>query len=181
MSSLEKPQFWRSFAELESSPEFLETLADEFPEQAEELKDPLSRRRFFQLMGASMALAGVSNACRWEEDYVVPLSRRPENYLPGVPKYVATSMEVGGFASALVARSYDGRPVKIEGNDEHASSRGRSTPQQQASILHLYDPDRSRTPLNRKTGAEPQGSTFEDFDAMWERAQLGQARLGDVL
>ena len=174
MSSLEKqdpPQFWRSFAELENSPEFLDTLADEFPEQAEELKDPLSRRRFFQLMGASMALAGVSNAagCRWEEDYVVPLSRRPENFVPGVPKFFATSMEISGFAAALVARSFDGRPIKIEGNDKHPASRGRSTAIQQASLLHLYDPDRSRSPMSRKPGASLAGSTWQDFDQTWER------------
>ena len=77
MSPEDKERFWRSFADLEDSPEFLATLADEFPEQAEELADPLSRRRFFQLMGASLALAGVAPACRWEEDHVVPLSRRP--------------------------------------------------------------------------------------------------------
>ena len=69
--------FWRSQADLDNTPEFQEFLAREYPEQEEQLKDPLSRRNFVQLMGASFALAGVTQACRWEEEKIMPLSRRP--------------------------------------------------------------------------------------------------------
>ena len=173
-------RFWRSFADLEDSPEFIAKLADEFPEQAEELADPLSRRRFFQLMGASMALAGVANSgCRWEEDHVVPLSRRPENYVPGTSKMFATSMEIGGVSSALLAKSFDGRPIKVEGNPEHPVSAGKSSAFEQASLLHLYDPDRSRAPSYRAPGEKKiNGSNFEDFDKMWKATVDGLRQSG---
>ena len=164
MSSLEPNlRYWRSFADLENDPEFLANLADEFPEHAEQLADPLSRRRFFQLMGASLALAGVSGCTRWEEDHVVPLSRRPENYVPGVSVNFATSMELGGVSDGLLAKSFDGRPIKIEGNPDHPFSGGRTTAIQQASLLHLYDPDRSTAPI-RRTGGNEAPATWADFD-----------------
>jgi molybdopterin-containing oxidoreductase family iron-sulfur binding subunit len=179
MSSLEQTRFWRSFADLDrslgDSPELLAKLADEFPEQAEELADPLSRRRFFQLMGASLALAGITaNGCRWEEDHIVPLSRRPDNYIPGVPKLFATSMEIGGAAVGLLARSFDGRPVKIEGNPEHPMSRGKSTAFHQASILHLYDPDRTRAPSRQSASG---AVSWEEVDKVLRQAASAGPRL----
>jgi molybdopterin-containing oxidoreductase family iron-sulfur binding subunit len=177
MSSLEPNlRYWRSFADLENSPEFLDTLADEFPEQAEQLADPLSRRRFFQLMGASLALAGISG-CRWEEDHVVPLSRRPDNYIPGVPAYFATSMEVGGVASGLVAKSFDGRPIKVEGNGDHPFSGPKSTAMQQASLLHLYDPDRSIAPVRRDAKGAETPADWGDFDAALAELANSGARI----
>ncbi|GAB4527432.1 MAG: TAT-variant-translocated molybdopterin oxidoreductase [Haliangiales bacterium] len=151
MSSLDRGNtYWRSLeafeAELDSNPELQERLASEFPEQAASLSDPLSRRRFMQLMSASLALAGVAGqaACRrYEREEIVPLSRRPEDYVPGNASYYATAFEVGGVADALVVTSVDGRPIKVEGNPMHPFSRGASTSFAQASVLHLYDPDRS--------------------------------------
>ena len=143
--------YWRSFAELEDSPEFRQFLENEFPEQQEELKDPLSRRRFMQLMGASFALAGVSG-CRWEEEKIMPLSRRPDGYIPGVAKQYATAFELGGVANGLLVTCMDGRPIKIEGNPEHPFCGGGSTSVGQASILEMYDPDRSKGIRRQKDG-----------------------------
>jgi len=160
------PKFWRSLAELEQKPEFMKLLENEFPEQQEELKDPLSRRRFMQLMGASMAFAGVAGTgCRrWEEDKVVPQGRRPEGYVPGEATFFATSMELMGVAQGLLAKSFDGRPVKIEGNPDHPASNGATSKFAQASVLGMYDPDRS-TALEVMEGGKPLTKTWKDFEA----------------
>ena len=144
MPSLEnKPRYWRSLEELDGQPEFEEFLQQEYPEQEHALKDPLSRRRFMQLMGASLSLSGVAG-CRWDEDHIVPLSRRPDGYIPGEQKIFATSMDLGGVAFPLLARAVDGRPVKLEPNPEHPQGSFGTSTFAQASILGLYDPDRSQ-------------------------------------
>jgi molybdopterin-containing oxidoreductase family iron-sulfur binding subunit len=142
MSSVEPKRLWRSLNELENSEEFEEFVRREFPQQVDMLKSPLSRRRFMQLMGASLALSGVG-ACRWEKERIVPLSRRPEDYVPGVARRFATAMEIGGVAQPLLATSYDGRPIGISPNPDHEYGAVGTTAFSQASILGLYDPDRS--------------------------------------
>ncbi|MBT8496563.1 MAG: TAT-variant-translocated molybdopterin oxidoreductase, partial [Deltaproteobacteria bacterium] len=180
MSSLEKkaqkehdgPDIWRSLNELEHKPEFVRMLQDEFPEQQEQLLDPLSRRRFMQLMGASLAFAGVATGCRWEEDKIVPLGRRPDDYIPGEAVHFATMMELGGAAQSLLVRSVDGRPIKVEGNPEHPSTRGASTKFAQASVLGLYDPDRS-TAISAREGEGVVGKSWSDFEA-WVDSHFGK-------
>ncbi len=170
MSSLanekEDVRYWRSLADLEDSPEFRDKLKSEFPELEEQIADPLSRRRFFQLMGASMAFAGITSAgCRWEQDHIVPLADRPENYVPGVPKYYSTAMELGGVGLPLRVTCTDGRPTKIEGNPDHPFVSGGSNAFAQASILELYDPDRSRSVARRDRG-KPQAANWDDFETI---------------
>jgi molybdopterin-containing oxidoreductase family iron-sulfur binding subunit len=116
-------------------------VAREFPLQAEQ--GPVSRRTFMQLMAASFAFAGL-DACRWQEDKIAPLSRRPEGYLPGMERHYSSTLDRNGFASPMRVTSYDGRPIKIEGNPQHPFGGGASTALDQATILELYDPDRSR-------------------------------------
>jgi MoCo/4Fe-4S cofactor protein with predicted Tat translocation signal len=141
----EKPSYWRSLAELEGTPEFEQFIEHEFAEPVSDLP-PTSdeRRRFMQIMGASFAFAGLATGCRWEEDKILPMTRRPEGLIPGEPRYFATSMDIGGFATGLLAKSYDGRPVKLEGNPNHPDSRGACNVFHQASVLELYDPDRAK-------------------------------------
>ncbi len=101
-----------------------------------------SRRRFLQLMGSSLALASVSS-CRWEGEEIRPFVHRPEGRIPGTTRRFATALECGGVASALLVTSYDGRPIKIEGNPQHALDAGACTARSQASVLDLYDPEHS--------------------------------------
>ena len=155
--------FWRSMSDLENTPEFQEFLQREYPQQESQLKDPLSRRRFVQLMGASFAFAGVAQGCRWEEEKILPLSRRPDGYVPGVAKKYATSYELGGVAAGLLVTCMDGRPIKIEGNPEHPFSGGASTALAQASILNLYDPDRSKSVRRQEKGS----TTGADWLCRW--------------
>jgi len=167
--------YWRSLAELEGKGKLqTDRGGNEFP-PAPEVSDPLSRRNFFHLMGASMALAGVG-ACRYEKEEIVPLARRPEDQVPGQTRQYATAYELGGAGHALVATSFEGRPIKLDGNPDHPFASGGivdgrkphagSHTFAQAAILNLYDPDRSQSVLSAGKGA-----TLEAF-----RAQLPDLR-----
>ena len=156
------PEYWRSYAELEGRPEYRELLQREFAVPPEEIPvDAPERRTFMKLMGASLGLAGV--ACRWQEDKLVPLARREENSVPGTTKRYATVMDLGGQTVGVHAISYDGRPIKIEGNPLHPDSLGAAGPLQQASVLGVYDPDRSDRPM-RRSGGKASPATQQDFD-----------------
>ena len=143
------PEYWRSLDELAGTPEFQELLHREFPQGASELTDPVSRRTFLKLMGASLALAGVTACTRQPAEKIVPYVRQPEEIVPGKPLFFATAMPLGGYATPLLVESHEGRPTKIEGNPDHPVSRGATDVFAQASILGLYDPDRSQTLTDR--------------------------------
>src|SRR6201993_1631019 len=139
------PEFWRSLEELAGSPEFQEMLHREFPKGASEWVDEVSRRGFLKLMGASLALAGMSGCTKLPLEPIVPYVRQPEGVVPGRPMFFATAMSLSGYASPLLVESHLGRPTKIEGNDLHPGSLGGTDVYAQASILGMYDPDRSQT------------------------------------
>jgi molybdopterin-containing oxidoreductase family iron-sulfur binding subunit len=147
LSGLEGRTFWRSFEELADTPEFHAYVAREFPSQASEFTDPAGRRQFLKLMGASLALAGVSACTRQPEEKIIPYVKQPEEVIPGRPLFYATSMPHGGYAMPMLATNHLGRPTKLDGNPEHPASRGATDIFGQASVLQLYDPDRSRTVL----------------------------------
>jgi molybdopterin-containing oxidoreductase family iron-sulfur binding subunit len=139
--------YWRSLDDLVQSSEFQERLAREFPQEAAELRDPVSRRSFLKLMGASMALsslAGCQFAIKQPQEKIVPYVRQPEQVIPGRALYFATTMAVHGYGIGLLAESHEGRPTKVEGNPDHPASNGSSDAWIQASILTMYDPDRSQ-------------------------------------
>ncbi len=184
MSSLDHG-YWKSMAELDrdlpAETEFaatsLESSQSDDPDgpdgpPADDGVDPLSRRNFAKLMGASFALAGVAGAgCkRYDREEIVPLARRPEDQVPGTTQAYATAFELGGHAQALVVTSYEGRPVKVDGNPEHpfagggivtgTKRHGGSTAFAQGSILHLYDPDRSQSVAH-----SGKGTSFSDWKA----------------
>lgn len=160
--------YWRSLDELADTPEFRTFMHREFPAGASELMEE-DRRSFMKVMGASLALAGVGlTGCRrWPEQHVLPYAERPEGTAPGVSDQFATMMELGGFALGQVVTSYNGRPTKIEGNTKHPGSHGGTTRYGQATVLDLYDPDRSREPkLLRETKRTK--STWAKWDAFAE-------------
>src|SRR5687767_9831161 len=141
-------QYWRSLEALSETREFKEFLHREFPENASEWLDPVGRRGFLKLMSASLALAGVSACTRQPNEELVPYVRQPEELVPGKPLFYATAMPFAGAGMGLLVESHEGRPTKIEGNPDHPSSRGATDIFAQASILGLYDPDRSTTITN---------------------------------
>ncbi len=154
--------YWRSLEELAESPEFTRFLEAEFPSVADEAKGGnVSRRRFLGLMGASMALAGLAG-CRRPVEKIIPYVAQPEEVIPGVASYYATTMPWGLSPLGLLIESHEGRPTKIEGNPQHPATRGKSSAFAQSELLALYDPDRSRQVLNN--GAE---SSWADFVSFW--------------
>jgi molybdopterin-containing oxidoreductase family iron-sulfur binding subunit len=156
-------EYWRSLEELADSPAVREQLQKEFPGYDPEELVAMSRRGFMRLMGASLAMAGVtlSGCRRWPEKELAPYTAAPRDRIPGVPEHYATIMELNGVASPLLVTSYDGRPIKIEGNPSHPFSQtvvgdghgvgalGSADALCQASVLELYDPDRSREVVDR--------------------------------
>jgi molybdopterin-containing oxidoreductase family iron-sulfur binding subunit len=136
-------EYWRSLDALARTPEFREFLHREFPQNASEWLDPVGRRGFLKLMGASLALAGISACTRQPNEEIVPYVRQPEELVPGKPMFYATAMPFAGAGVGLLVESHEGRPTKIEGNPEHPISRGATDLYAQAAILGLYDPDRS--------------------------------------
>jgi molybdopterin-containing oxidoreductase family iron-sulfur binding subunit len=148
-------QFWRSLEEVAGTEAFQEMLHREFPSQASEWTDPLTRRRFLTLMGASLALAGLSGCAQQAPpEKIVPYVKQPEQMVPGKPLFFATAMALGGSAVGLLVESHEGRPTKVEGNPSHPASLGATDSFAQAAILGLYDPDRSAsvTHLGRPRG-----------------------------
>jgi MoCo/4Fe-4S cofactor protein with predicted Tat translocation signal len=139
------PEYWRSLEELAGSVEFQEALHREFPKGASEWVDSVSRRGFIKVMGASMALAGMTGCVKLPLEPIVPYVRQPEEVVPGRPMFYATAMTLGGYASPLLVESHLGRPTKIEGNDQHPASLGGTDIFAQASLLGMYDPDRSQS------------------------------------
>jgi molybdopterin-containing oxidoreductase family iron-sulfur binding subunit len=142
----ERPTLWRSLDEFAGTPEFEAALEREFPQGAAEWHGgELSRRNFLQLMGGSMALAGIGlTGCRRPEAYLVPFTQGAEWTIPGKFLYYATSQPRRNGAMPLIATTSDGRPTKLEGNPLHPISNGATDAFAQASVLDLYDPNRSR-------------------------------------
>ena len=144
------PRYWRSLEQLADTPEFRAGLERQPALGAAEALHA-SRRRFLQTMGASLGLAGLATTgcIRLPEEKLAPYAHRPENRTPGNPVSYATALEIGGVAQGLLVTSFDGRPIKIEGNPSHPLNRGAADMLAQASVLELYDPDRSRGVIKR--------------------------------
>jgi len=153
--------YWRSLEELAQSDEFRRHLENEFPGGIEPPSSGVSRRRFLQIMAASAAMAGLAG-CRWPEEKIVPFAKRPDAYVPGQTRQFATACEQGGVGWPLLATSFDGRPIKVDGNPDHPWSLGGATAQLQASVLDVWDVDRSRAPRRRR-GKQEVTATWDDF------------------
>ncbi|MBI2816337.1 MAG: TAT-variant-translocated molybdopterin oxidoreductase [Acidobacteria bacterium] len=143
LSGRSGPLYWRGLEELSDTPEFHELVEKEFPASHWTQMDPVSRRGFFRVMAASLALAGLAGCSKPVEE-IVPYVRAPEVAPPGVALFFATAMTVAGSAIGLLVESHEGRPTKVEGNPNHPASLGATDVFAQASILSLYDPDRSQ-------------------------------------
>ena len=141
-------RFWRSLDELAQTPAFRQAQA-EFP-QGEVPAAPtgINRRDVLKLMSASAALAGLTACTKLPPDKIVPYVKAPEELVPGNPLFYATAMPFGGVGRGLLVESHMGRPTKIEGNPGHPASLGAADVFGQASVLTLYDPDRSQVPIH---------------------------------
>ncbi|MDX1673119.1 MAG: TAT-variant-translocated molybdopterin oxidoreductase, partial [Balneolaceae bacterium] len=154
------PNYWKSLNELAQNEEYKRYAEREFQENASELNDDVSRRSFLRIMGASIALAGFAS-CRRPVQKILPYSKQPEDIVHGVPRYYASSQPFQDALTGIVVESREGRPNKIEGNEMHQASRGATSIFGQAELLGLYDPDRSRYPL--QNGEQSTDNAFRKF------------------
>jgi molybdopterin-containing oxidoreductase family iron-sulfur binding subunit len=142
-------KYWRSLDELAGTPEFGEMLSREFPEQASEWIDPVSRRGFMKLMGASMALAGLAGCTKQPDEPIYPYVKAPEDLVLGRPVYFASAFPFPTGAVPVLIKSDAYRPIKVDGNPEHPYNHGGSDVITQSTLLDMYDPDRSQHILHR--------------------------------
>ncbi|MGB0330839.1 MAG: 4Fe-4S dicluster domain-containing protein [Planctomycetota bacterium] len=176
-----KPAVWQSLREFDGSLDRAAADADsdqdvanfvgrEFPTDDFDQLNEVDRRRFFQILGASAALAGASS-CRWEREEILPYAVRPEETVPGKPKYYASVLDLAGAARPVTVTSYDGRPVKVEPN----TLVGQGTDvYSQAEVLGFYDPDRSQGVLKRTEQGFFNGASYGDaIAALKEAAAAG--------
>ncbi|MFP6582873.1 MAG: TAT-variant-translocated molybdopterin oxidoreductase, partial [Candidatus Hydrogenedentota bacterium] len=167
------PEYWRSLEEVAQTDTFKSYISNEFHMDADsgQALGSVSRRNFLQVMGASLALAGVTAGCsRQPIETIHPYVRQPEEFIPGKPTYFASTHVNGGYANGVLIESHMGRPTKVEGLPSHPASLGRTSAQTQASILDMYDPDRTKT-VEHNGGA----AAWDDFVTM-AKSKLDDAR-----
>ena len=142
-------RFWKNLDELAATPEFNELMAEEFPRQAMqgEWVDAVSRRGFLKVMGASLALAGLSGCTKQPDEPIYPYIKQPEDLILGRPMYFATAHPFPTGAIPVLVKSDAFKPIKLEGNPDHPAAKGKSDLITQGTLLDLYDPDRSHEVL----------------------------------
>ena len=171
------PQFWRTLEEAAETQALDEYITQEFPGLSGQIPQGVDRRNLLKVMAASLAMAGAAACTKQPKETIVPYVRQPENVIPGVPLFYATAMTTGGYARGLLVESHLNRPTKVEGNPDHPASLGSTTIFEQASVLSLYDPDRSENVLN-----EGRLSTWDEFTGKFSsEAQALGARKGEGL
>ncbi len=157
-------RFWKNLDELAETPAFHQLMREEFPRQtgtmagANEWVDAVSRRGFLKVMGASLTLAGLAGCTKQPDEPIFPYVKQPEDLVLGKPMYFATAYPFPTGAVPVLVKSDSFRPIKVDGNPEHPVSKGRSDAFTQATLLDLYDPDRSQHVLSRG-----QNSSWGDF------------------
>jgi len=158
-------KYWQSFGELNNSEAYQQAAKDEFKEQlpfegTESLMDAKTPRRdFLKYLGFSTAAAALAASCETPVRKAVPFANKPEDIVPGIANYYATTYVQDGEAVSILAKVRDGRPIKIEGNDLSAITKGGTTARVQASVLDLYNTARLRFPT-----IDGKEVTFDAFD-----------------
>ncbi|MDE1160747.1 MAG: TAT-variant-translocated molybdopterin oxidoreductase [Acidobacteriaceae bacterium] len=155
-------RFWKNLDELADTPEFQELMQEEFPRQAGagEWVDSVSRRGFLKVMGASFALAGLAGCTKQPDEQIFPYIKQPEDLVLGKPMYFASAHPFPTGAVPVLVKSDAFRPIKLDGNPEHPMSKGKTDAYTQASLLDMYDPDRSREVKFR--GASSSWGAFQE-------------------
>ncbi len=177
LASGKGPQFWRTLEEAAESEDLVEYVEQEFPGLSGQIPQGVDRRKILKVMAASLAMAGAAACTKQPKELIVPYVRQPENVIPGLPLFYATAMPIGGYARGVLVESHLSRPTKVEGNPDHPASLGATGIFEQASILNLYDPDRSENV--RHLGRT---STWGEFTAAFStESQALETRRGEGL
>jgi len=159
-------RFWKSLDEISAKPGFRQMLEEEFPRQAGEWVDAVSRRGFLKVMGASLAMAGMAGCTKQPDEPIFPYVKQPEDLVLGKSMYFASAHPFPTGAIPVLVKSDAFRPIKVDGNPDHPMSKGKSDALTQGTLLDLYDPDRSPRVLYRG-----QASDWGEF----QKALIGAA------
>ncbi len=160
------PRYWRVLEELSGQPAFRQHLQQAAPQLAS-LEPMLDRRGFIKLLGASLAMAGLTACSGPPPEYIVPRIR--ELGMPAsLPQFYATTLSAAGEVAGVLVETHEGRPGKIEGNPDHPASLGATDAWLQAAVLQLWDPDRSTAPY--------QGDRVATWDAFAAEVPVLQQR-----
>ncbi len=170
MSKENNTIYWRGYEELTNDLEFVKNSSSEFNMPGEEeQKSAPDRRDFLKAMGFSVAAVSLA-ACEAPVKHAIPFLNKPEEYDPGIANYYASSYFDGGDYCAILVKTRDGRPIKIEGNKLSSVSGGGTSVKTQASVLGLYDNNRFKGP--RKGNAEIDWNALDaDVKAALESAK----------
>ena len=172
---MSKKKYWQSFGELHHTEAFQQSAKNEFKEELLPLADlddkgildaKTPRRDFLKYLGFSTAAAAIAAGCEMPVRKAVPYLSRPDNTIPGVANYYASTYVNGGDAISVVVKQRDGRPIKIEGNELSSITKGGTSAQAQASVLDLYDNARLRFPLQKDNAGFKEVPTFDAFDKL---------------
>ncbi len=168
-------RFWKNLDELADTPEFHELMREEFPRQSgsNEWVDSVSRRGFLKVMGASLTLAGLAGCTKQPDEPIFPYVKQPEDLVIGKPMYFATAHPFPTGAIPVLIKSDSFRPIKVDGNPEHPMSKGKSDALTQATLLDLYDPDRSQHVLHRGQ-VSAWGDFQQEFSSVAKKTNGGQ-------
>jgi len=176
-------KYWQSFGDLNQTEGFEQSTKNEFKEKLLPLADlddkglldaKAPRRDFLKYLGFSTAAAAVAASCDMPVRKSVPYLQRPDNIIPGVANYYASTYINGGDVIPVIVKQRDGRPIKIEGNDLSKLTNGGTSAQAQASVLDLYDTTRLRFPM-QKAGADfKEVTSFDNFDKLVGTAISGK-------
>lgn len=174
---MSQKKYWKSFGELQNTTAYQQDAKDEFKEDLPFetadtglLSGNTPRRDFLKYLGFSTTAAAIAASCEIPVKKAIPLVNRPEDFIPGVANYYATTWVQDGDAVSIIAKVRDGRPIKIEGNTDSPITKGGTSARIQASVLDLYDMYRLRFP---SIGGKE--VTFEaiDKEIAAEMAKLG--------
>jgi MoCo/4Fe-4S cofactor protein with predicted Tat translocation signal len=174
-------KYWQSFGENSNSEAFQKSLENEFNEdlpleglEGKGLLDSKTPRRdFLKYLGFSTAAAALAASCEIPIKKVIPYVNKPEDIIPGVANYYATTYVSGGDAISVVAKVRDGRPIKLEGNELSSITKGGTSARVQAAVLDLYDTARLRHPKQFDKEAFQEVTSFEVFDKLISDAMSG--------
>jgi MoCo/4Fe-4S cofactor protein with predicted Tat translocation signal len=179
---MSEKKYWKSFGELNLTDSYLKDQENEFREDLPpsdmdgkglfDAKTP--RRDFLKYLGFSTAAATLVASCEMPVRHIVPYVVKPENMVPGVADFYATTFVSGGDAVSIIAKVRDGRPIKLEGNELSPITQGGTSARVQASILDLYDTARLRYPVQMINGVPQEVTSFQAFDKLVTDSMAGQ-------
>ena len=165
---------WRGLDQLARDPAFVARASAEFPQLAAAMAAPHDRRSVLKLMAAGLALAGLTGCDDGAPGGVlIPPVLPPGNTVAAGTRLFASASVLGGYATGILVRHDNGRPIKVEGNPLHPASLGGTSAIGQAEILGFYDPDRSRGLIR---DGEPQSRSSLLTTMMAQRRELAQSK-----